>query len=166
MLTNFNSLSPKARIWIYQSERIFTLEEQKLILDEVTLFLEQWAAHGNNLMASATISYDAFLVISTDESFNMASGCSIDSSFRFVQELGAKMRVDFFQRMNLTFLVDEQVSFIKLSELKSKIEDGVIDANTLFFDNTIQNKGQLENDWYIKAGESWLARYFKTVTNV
>jgi hypothetical protein len=166
MLTDFKSLSPNSRVWIYQSERVLTIEEQQLMLDETTLFLNQWAAHGNNLMASAQMFHDAFLVIATDESFNMASGCSIDSSFRFVQELGAKMKIDFLQRINLAFLLGEKVSIVKLTDLKAMVENGAIDTNTLFFNNTIQKKFELENDWCVKAGETWLARYFKTTANV
>jgi hypothetical protein len=166
MLTDFNSLGENSRTWVYQADRLLNNQEQAEILQALEVFLGQWAAHGNNLMASGTIMHDAFLVISTDESFNMASGCSIDSSFRFVQELGAKMQLDFFQRMNLAFLIDEKVEILKMSDLKSKIEEGIIDSNTLFFDNTIQNKIELDSKWCVKAGESWLGRYFKTTANV
>lgn len=166
MLTDFNSLGENSRVWVYQADRLLNNQEQAEILRALEVFLHQWAAHGNNLMASGKIMHDAFLVISTDESFNMASGCSIDSSFRFVQELGAKLQLDFFQRMNLAFLIDEKVEILKMSDLKSKIEEGIIDSNTLFFDNTIQNKIELDSEWCVKAGESWLGRYFKTTANV
>jgi hypothetical protein len=166
MLTDFNSLGENSRVWVYQADRLLNNKEQVEILQALEVFLGQWAAHGNNLMASGTIMYDAFLVIGTDESFNMASGCSIDSSFRFVQELGAKTGIDFFQRMNLAFFIDEKVEILKMSDLKSKIEEGLIDSNTLFFDNTIQKKIELDSKWCVKAGESWLGRYFKTTANV
>lgn len=166
MLTDFNRLSSNSRVWIYQSDRVLTGAEQDKILNELSVFLDKWAAHGNNLMASGTILHGTFLIISTDESFNMASGCSIDTSFRFVQDLGAKMQVDFFQRMNLAFLIEGEVLILKMSDLKNKIKEGVIKNDSLFFDNTIQNKFELETNWCVKAAETWLARYFNTSVSV
>lgn len=166
MLTDFDSLGENSRVWVYQSDRLLNNKEQAEILKALEVFLGNWAAHGNNLMASGIIKHDAFLVIATDESFNMASGCSIDSSFRFVQEIGAKMHLDFFQRMNLAFWMDDKVEILKMSDLKSKIEEGIIDSTTLFFDNTVQKKIELDSKWRVKAGESWLGKYFKTTANV
>ena len=36
-----------------------------------------------------------------------------------------------------------------------------ISPETLFFDNTVQRKGQLEKNWCVEAGKTWLNKYFK-----
>lgn len=166
MLADFDKLSKNSRIWIYQANRKLTESDQKKCLDELSTFLDQWAAHGNDLMASGIIKYDYFLIISTDESFNMASGCSIDTQVRFVQQLSSDLGVDFFQRTNIAFFINNEVKLMPLSQIKSEIENGRVSSETLFFDNTAQTKGQLENNWCVEAGKTWLNRYFKQATSV
>lgn len=166
MLSPFEALSPASRIWIYQADRTLNQDEQSSILKASEQFLQQWAAHGQALLASATIKHDHFLIIATDEGFNMASGCSIDSSFRFVQEIGTKFNINFFDRTNLAFLKDDKVLFVKMKEVKTAIGSGELNGTSLFFDNNLSTKSELDNRWIVKAEESWLKRYFQTAKSV
>lgn len=166
MLTNFDGMGDNSRIWIYQADRPINKEEKAAIMIDLEIFLKQWAAHGSDLKASGAILHDHFLVICTDESFNLASGCSIDSSVQFVQGLGQKFNIDFFQRTNLAFWQDESIRMVKLSDLKTLVAEGEIGADSLFFENTIQTKGKLQTEWRVKADETWLKRYFKAALNV
>lgn len=166
MLSSFEKLSNASRVWIYQADRTLSSEDQMAILQAAEGFIQQWAAHGQALLASATIKYDHFLVIATDEGFNLASGCSIDSSFRFVQEIGAKLNINFFDRASLAFKKDNRIEFVQMNLLKSTIESGNISGDTLFFDNNLSTKSELENKWVVKAEESWLKRYFQTAKSV
>lgn len=135
-------------------------------MEALSQFLKAWAAHGQDLHASGKIEYDQFLIIATDESFNLASGCSIDSSVHFVQDLGSRYSIDFFDRSKLAFLQEESVNLIALNSLKGSIEQQVVKPDSLFFQNTVQTKGELKSNWLVKAGESWLKRYFKTYVSV
>ena len=166
MTFDFDTLSKNSRIWIYQANRKLTSGEQEKCLKRADDFLKEWAAHGNALKASAEIKNDFFLVIGTDESFNMASGCSIDTQVRFIQELGVSLGVDFFQRTDIAFLIDDKVELVALSKIKAEVESERISPETLFFDNTVQRKDQLPTDWCVEAGKTWLNRYFKQSTNV
>lgn len=166
MLSPFEKLSNASRIWIYQSDRLLTQKDQDALLAASEMFLSEWAAHGQSLMASATIQHNHFLIVATDEGFNMASGCSIDSSFRFVQEVGSKLQINFFDRASLAFLIKDQVTFVAMNQLKSNIEAGAINGSTLFFDNNISKKSDLDQKWIVKADESWLKRYFQTAKSV
>lgn len=166
MTSDFDTLSKNSRIWVYQGNRKLTSQEQKVCLERVESFLREWAAHGNALKASASVRHDFFLIIGTDESFNMASGCSINTQVRFVQQLSFDLGIDFFQRTNIAFLIDKQIELVPLSQIKSEIEKGRISTQTLFFDNTIQTKSQLVNNWCVEAGKTWLNRYFKQPINV
>lgn len=166
MLTNFEGMRDNSRVWIYQSDRPISEEEKAGILTDSDVFLRQWAAHGSDLKASGTILHDHFLIICTDESFNLASGCSIDSSVQFVQGIGQKYGIDFFQRTNLAFWQNETIKMVKLGDMKGLVANGEIGADSIFFENTIQTKGQLETQWRVKASETWLKRYFKAALNV
>lgn len=166
MLTAFEKMNDRSRIWVYQSDRpISSVEKQGLMVD-LDPFLKQWAAHGSDLAASGDIVHDHFLIICTDETLTQASGCSIDSSVHFVQGLGQKYNIDFFQRTNIAFWQNEQVNLVKLNELKDLVANEEVTADTLFFENTIQSKGQLQAQWRVKASETWLKRYFKASVNV
>ncbi len=166
MLTPFDRLSDTSRIWVYQADRPLTADEQSEILENTLNFISKWAAHGQDLQAAATIRYNQILIIGADESFNMASGCSIDSSVHFVQQLGDRFSIDFFDRMKLGFLINETVKIMPLSEIKASIERQEIDKDSLFFQNTITAKKELEGNWLVKAGESWLKRYFNVHESV
>ena len=45
-----------------------------------------------------------FLILAVDESQASASGCSIDSSVKFVKAMESELGTDFFNRMNLVIL--------------------------------------------------------------
>ena len=166
MLAKFNEMSPASRIWVYQSDRELNPQEETEITVSLGNFLQQWAAHGSDLQAAPAVLHHHFMIICIDESFQMASGCSIDSSVRFVQELGQKMNINFFERTNLAFNTEDGVKMIKLNELKKHVEAGTVKPDSEFFDNTVQTKGQLDTNWLVNAGESWLKRYFKAALNV
>ena len=55
MLVEFNTLPDYSKVWIYQSNRRFTIDELELVTNKTKLFLEQWAAHGNGLKAGFEI---------------------------------------------------------------------------------------------------------------
>ena len=90
MLIPFTDLPDQARVWIYQASRPFSKEEKADITQEIQAFLKQWAAHGSDLVTSYEIPYDQFIVIGLNEEVQGATGCSIDSSVRFIQILESK----------------------------------------------------------------------------
>ncbi|MFY0593164.1 hypothetical protein [Roseivirga sp.] len=166
MLSPFENLSAKARIWIYQADRRIDQKEEQTILSGAEKFITEWAAHGQSLLASAAVFHGYFLVIATDENFNLASGCSIDSSFRFVQQLGGELQIDFFQRTNIAFSVNGEVKLIPMSKIKEEVAQGNITNESFFFDNNIGDKSELEDKWLVRADKSWLKRYFQTSASV
>ena len=113
MTANFDSITDHAKIWIYQANRPINTEEKAVIREHLDVFLSQWTAHGSTLQSAGDVLYDYFLIICVDESFHKPGGCSIDSSVRFVQELGQRMNLDFFQRTNLAFDLETGIKLIE-----------------------------------------------------
>ena len=161
MFVEFDQMPGHSRIWIYQAEREFSQEEATLIQSESEKFLTQWAAHGSGLKSSAKIEHNRFLIICVDEQQAMASGCSIDSSVHFVQSLSKALNNDLFNRMNVAFLQDDVVFTETLDNIKKGLSQHAISDITLTFNNLIQTKSDLSDNWIIPVGESWLSRYFK-----
>lgn len=165
MRATFDQLSDKSRIWIFQSTQAFD-DKANQITDEANAFLQQWAAHGSQLKASSHIAYNQFLITAIDEDFNLASGCSIDSMTRFIQDLAAKHRVDLFDRTKLAFKKDGEIVLADMNKMKQLVAEGFFTDQTFFFNNNIQTKAQLNSEWLVKPEESWLKRYFQVSKSV
>jgi hypothetical protein len=101
--------------------------------------------------------FGQFLVLMADERAAGVSGCSTDSSVRFVQDLGKSFNVDFFNRTHLAFFVKEKVQTIPMAQLKPALAAGLITPDTLYFNNLVATKAELESNWIIPVKESWLA---------
>ncbi len=161
MFVPFEKLPDSARIWIYQADRKLSADEQRKISIDLEVFTNQWTAHNQMLGASFCVLYDQFVIVAVNENVNQASGCSIDASVHQMKKLGDQFHINFFNRTQIAFWKNEQVTMIQLADLSKKLEEGAWSGETKFFDNTIQTKGDLPLKWKIKAADSWLSRYLK-----
>lgn len=159
MLVDYNTLPGTARVWIYQSDRKFTVNELPIIKNEATDFINTWTRHGDHLKGSFTILYNQFLVLAIDESFANASGCSIDSSVRFIKELESQLSVDLMNKLNVSFKDGENINIVSLTEFQNYIKEGRITAETIVFNNMVQTKGEVDTKWEVAAKDSWHQRF-------
>lgn len=155
------NFSPQSRVWIYQSSRLFMLSEALEIEELLNEFAEVWRSHGAEVNAYASLFFGQFLVLMADETNTTVSGCSTDTSVNFVKSLGEKYGVDFFNRTNLAFVVKDKVQTLPLNQIQYALDNGFIAADTLYFNNVVQTKAELENGWIIPVKESWLASRLK-----
>ena len=68
---------------------------------DLTIFLNNWSAHGKRLQCNATLLFSQYLIFSVDENIESASGCSIDSSVHFAKRMGSELGIDFFTRLEV-----------------------------------------------------------------
>lgn len=163
MIIPFNELPLHARIWVYQCNRQLTTEETTEVSAVFKSFCEQWEAHGQPLKTSFQIVLNQFLVVSVDEGFNNASGCSIDGSVRILKNFQAK-GINFLDPSKIAFLVNDQVALYSRLELKSVFASGVLSASTTTFNNLVSSKAEFENNWEIAVEKSWMVKYLPTST--
>jgi hypothetical protein len=159
MFTEYKNLPNNSRVWIYQSEREFNQKEIEIISTKAEEFINSWTRHGDNLKGSFTIKYNQFLVLAVDESFNTVSGCSIDSSVRFIQLLEKELQLDLMNKMNITFKDNETINLVKLSDFQQFAKDKKISLETIVFNNMVNTKEDFENNWEIPAKQSWHKRF-------
>ena len=152
------NFSPDSRVWIYQSSRLFTLAEALEIETLLNKFSAEWRSHGAEVNAYCNLFFGQFVVLMADETQAGVSGCSTDSSVRFIKELGQKFGVDFFNRTNLAFLVKDKTQVLPLSQLHYAFDNGFINEDSLYFNNLVATKKELENNWIIPVKNSWLAQ--------
>lgn len=160
------SFSMESRVWVYQGNRILSLSEALEAEELINVFCEEWRSHGAEVQAYGNLFFGQFLILMADETKAGVSGCSTDSSVRFVKELEKKFHVDFFDRNNLAFWVKNKIQLLPLNQLAYAFENDFINADTLYFNNTVLNKEQLENNWIIPVKNSWLAKRLGTQQGV
>jgi hypothetical protein len=148
----------KSRVWVYQSSRLFTLSEALDIESLLAQFAAEWRSHGADVKAYANLFFGQFIVLMADETQAGVSGCSTDSSVRFIKGIGEKFGVDFFNRTNLSFFVKYKIQQLPMSQLQYAVDNGFIGAETLYFNNLVQTKRELENEWIVPVKNSWLSK--------
>ena len=159
MFVRFENLPKHSRVWIYQSNREFTSHEIEFISKKAIEFIEQWTRHGSDLKGSFQIKYKRFLVLAVDEGFNNVSGCSIDSSVRFVQEIEKQLNVDMMNKMNLSFRDGEDIKIVKMNLFKAMVSEHQIPSDTIVFNNMVTSVSELESDWEVPLIDSWHKRF-------
>lgn len=154
---NFN---PAARVWVYQSNRCFTLSEALDIEAMLQAFTAQWQSHGDPVQGAGYLFFGQFVILMADESRVKVSGCSTDSSVQLIRDIEKRFQVNLFDRTSLAFIVKDSIQRLPLSQLPYAIENGFIGAETLYFNNMVQTKEELEHSWIQPVKESWLAKKF------
>ena len=160
MTVEFSSLPQTARIWIYQCNRSFTLDEIQEISNKLQTFLEGWTAHGADLKAAFEIRYKRFIVIGLDQNQQLASGCSIDASVHFIQQLETAFKVDLLDKLNVSYKQGDYIAYKPLKEFKKMVKDKAVSKNTIVFNHLVQTKAEYLEFWEVPAAESWHARFF------
>ena len=160
MYVPFENLTEESKIWIYQSNRKFSDEEMAEIDTELKAFIENWAAHGTSLEASYELRYNRFIVLAVNQENQIATGCSIDASVQFIQNLEKKFDVDLLDKMNVTFKLGEHVAHKTLIEFKKMAKEKAVSENTIVFNNLINTVGEYQDFWEVPAMDSWHSRFF------
>ncbi|WP_298396310.1 ABC transporter ATPase [Flavobacterium sp.] len=160
MYIPFENLPQESKIWIYQSSRKFSDEEVSDIEKELTNFIENWSAHGTSLEASFDIRYNRFIIIAVNQEIQAATGCSIDASVGFIQNLEQKYSIDLLDKMNVAFKQGEFITYKTLLEFKKLAKDKSVSENTIVFNNLVNTIEELNEGWEIPASESWHSRFF------
>ena len=159
MLVDFNTLPDDSRVWIYQANRSFTQEELSEISEKLDVFIENWTAHGGDLEAGYNIVYKRFIVIGLNQNSNKATGCSIDSSVHFIQQLEQEYKVDLMDKMNVSYKQGEFIAYKPLLEFKTMAKNRAVSENTIVFNNLVNTIGEFKEFWEVPAKESWHSRF-------
>jgi len=161
MFVPFNDMPEYARIWIYQSDRKFTADDEANLSKLLTSFCNEWTAHKQNLNASFAIKFGFFVILAVDEQVHNASGCSIDSSVNALKKIGENLAINFFKRENIAFKLNDEVELISLNSIKNYISSDKINKQSIFFNNLANTKADLSSRWMQKVENSWLSNQFK-----
>lgn len=157
---SMHQFSDNSRVWIFQADREFTPDEIKWAFPKLQGFIEEWNAHGRALAAKVEIRYNRFIVVMVDESSAAASGCSIDSLHRFMQELEKALNVRLFDRMNIAWKENDKVVSADRVAFEELLQSGRITSSTIVFNNLAATKKALDESWEVPISQSWHAQVF------
>ena len=152
---NFHDAS---KVWIYQSSRVFFMNEAFQLEEMFEQFIADWKSHGAPVKGYANLFFGQFIVIMADETATTVGGCSTDSSVRMIKEIEQKFNVQMFDRQMLAFVIKEKTQLLPLSQLNYAVENKFIDGDTLYFNNTVLTKKELLENWIIPVKNSWLGK--------
>jgi hypothetical protein len=159
MSSALDHLASESRIWIYGAERALTAAETTSVRTRLQEFVAGWVSHRQELRAGADVLYNRFVVVAVDETKAEASGCSIDGSVRFLQELGAEIGVDFFNRMRFSYRDTKgEIQTISRDEFKFMYKNDQLENNTPVFDTLIKEMGELRQIFERPLEDSWHSR--------
>jgi hypothetical protein len=150
--------APNSRVWIYQASRLFSLGEALALEEKLQSFTETWKSHGDPVKGAAFLFFGQFIVLIADETSVGVGGCSTDSSVRVIKEIEQEFNVNLFDRTQLAFVIKDKVQLLPLSQFNYALENGFLDLQTLYFNNTVGTKKELEENWIIPVAKSWLTR--------
>lgn len=137
----FDTLADNTKVWSYQADRLLSATEVNWIKEQLELFLPEWAAHGTKLKAYGDVLNSAHVVLVVDESAHNASGCSIDSSVRFIKALEKELNVSFFNRLKMLVEIDGELNYYPFSEL------GSLPDSAFVYNNMVTSLGEFKSNW-------------------
>ncbi len=159
MLVDFNTLPETSRVWIYQANRSFSASELEEIKSKLDTFVENWSSHGKDLQAGYEIKYKRFIVLALDQELNATTGCSIDDSVSFIQQLEEDYQVDLLDKMNVSYKQGEFVAYKPLTDFRKMAKEKAVSKNTIVFNNLVTNIAEFKENWEVPASESWHSRF-------
>lgn len=157
-MTPLNTLPPNSKVWVYQCNRPLTESEKEIITQLGIQFIAQWSAHGASLKASFDIVYNRFIVLAVDEEQALASGCSIDKSVKFIKELEQQFNLNLFDRLQVAYRNGNDIVSCSLSAFEKLAEQGLVNQNTVVFNNMVTTKHGLDTEWEVPLKQSWQSR--------
>jgi hypothetical protein len=152
--------SENSRVWVYQSDRELTGSEVTQIQEQLNNFSIGWTAHNNQLLAKGEIRYNRFLILIVDERQAGASGCSIDKSVNFIKQIAEQYNTNLLDRFNLAYRDGNEVLSAPRAEFEELLKQGLINADTIVFNNMVQNLKELQTKWEVPFRDSWHIQLF------
>ena len=96
----------------------------------------------------------------SNQEVQAATGCSIDASVAFIQNLEQKYNVDLLDKMNVAFKQGEYITYKTLLEFKKLAKEKAVSENTIVFNNLVTTIEEWNENWEVPANESWHSRFF------
>ena len=123
-------------IWIFVSNNPLDGDKRTLFSYELNRFLSTWTAHEQPVSAQFEILENQVVLVAADDS-TMVTGCSKDKLHHFMQAVGGKLGIDFFNRMLVPVVTNEGIRINHWNVIEELVENGELKAANEYIDGTI-----------------------------
>ena len=154
-----------SKVWIYQSSRLFSIQEAFEIEDLMSNFVTNWKSHGAAVKGFANLFFGRFVLLMADETNVTVGGCSTDSSVHLIKQIESTFKVNMFDRQQLAFYIKDKIEILPYSQLQYAYNNNFINNETLFFNNLVSTKKEVEDKWITPIYKSWLASKIVALVN-
>lgn len=158
----FEKFNPSSRVWIYQSNRPFTLEEENKLSHQLKQFTSNWTAHDDQLKADSEILFNRFIVFAVDEDVASVSGCSIDKSLHFIKQAEKDFNIFLLNRQLIAYKENDKILSCPLNSFIKLYKDGKLTDETIIFNNTVDTLSTFQTMWEIPLKNSWIYQHLQT----
>lgn len=159
MYVPFSEIPSDARVWIYSCSESLTDAQSVEIQKDIQFFVEEWLSHKREVKGSGVLLGRRVICLSADEANVDVSGCSIDSSVRFIKTLEEKYGIHCFDRSLMVYQGDtENFQAIDFRKISAAVEAGELNEDTPIFNLQAVTAGQVNNPW-IPLKESAYGRF-------
>jgi hypothetical protein len=158
-MTLYEQLAPTSKVWVFQAEREFTIQEEQLLLARLNTFVDNWLSHGSLVKGYYKFLHNRFIVFFADEQGEAMCGRAVDASVRFIKEMEAQLGITMLNRNLVAYLENGKVFSCTLNGLSVLMENGKISQDTIMFNNLVATKEDFEKNWTIPLSTSWHQNY-------
>ena len=155
-----SNFSQHSRVWIYQSNRLFSLSEALELEKVLESFISDWKAHGQPVKGFANLFFGQFIIIMADEEITTVSGCSTDNSVRMIKVIEDVFKISLFDRNQLAFVIKDKIQLLPLAQVEYALKNQFIQSDTLFFDHSVSTKKELIERWIVPLSTAWLGKRY------
>lgn len=145
--TQLTDFSDESKVWIYYSETSFENNTDE-IKTQVNNFVQTWTSHGHEVIAKGFIISNQIILLVADITQSEVSGCSTDSSVKFIKTIESKFQLHFFSRENLYTFVDNKIISFPLAKITE------MDRETQVFNPFFNSLGEWKKEFLKKVVES------------
>lgn len=153
-----HTFDPQSRVWVYTSEKVLNDSEVEKLETALDDFCTGWTAHNQQLHAGGLVMHNRFVILVVDETQAGASGCSIDKSVHFLQEIGKALQTDFFVRNLVAYKNEGSINWVDFKDIPKLLSENKLSAETEIIDTSANTFGDLKQ-WEKPLDQTWLKRY-------
>lgn len=159
MIVDFKEIPKWCKLWVFPSSRKFYPQEITELTASIETFLNDWSSGDESFKCAFELKYDRFIIISVDDSEKSLSLKTHNKLATFILSLESKYEVLLLDKINVCYKQGEFVQYKDLKEFKKMMKNKGVSQKTIVFNNMINTKEELENDWEINIMDSWLGRF-------
>lgn len=133
LFPDLDSFDPSSKVWVYFSDRKFSNEEAVQIQKRIDQFCLEWTSHGAKVKSKGYLAFHRVIVLVADETQAGVSGCSTDSSVRFMKSIERDFLTNLMNREFFFYLDEEGIVYHHPIDKIIELKDNTIMVFNPFF---------------------------------